>query len=231
MRPSALTLVMLALLAGPATAGAEPPSVRVRQDAVVGSREGTLVFGDKAIEFQTSGTRALRQWPYDRLTRVVIADAKTLRLRTDKRRWFWLRRGESSFTAVAGEIPPELIDFLVRRVPVPVVSTVVPAVDSWQVRLPATHERRRHPQDGELRVAQDGSLAFVGGTTGATHFWRRRDVAAVLPLDGNRLQIDINETRGGRPKPYVFRLREPLAADVYTFLWRQISRSNRGGRS
>lgn len=235
MRQFAFTVAALALLAGPGPAGAEPPSLRVRQDAAVGSREGTLVFGDQAVEFRPSSAGSPRRWPYDRLSTIVVDRREgpvTLRLRTTgSRRWLWFRSGETSFTTAGAELPLPVVDVLMRRVPVPIVSTVVPAMTSWELLLPATHERRRHPPNGELRVAQDGSLAFVGSTTETTRFWRRRDVAAVLPLDDHRLQIDVNEERGGRPKPYVFRLRAPLSAEAYTQLWGQITRFNRGGPS
>lgn len=234
MRQFVFTFVTLALLAAPASAGAEPPSVRVRQDAAVGKPEGTLVFGEQAIEFRPSGAGSPRRWPYDRLATIVVDGRKgpvTLRLRTKgSRRWLWFRRGETSFITAGEALPVPIVDVLMRQAPVPVVSSVVPAA-SWELRLPATHERRRRPPNGELRVAQDGSLAFVGGTADTTRFWRRRDVAAVLPLADDRLQIDVNEARGGRPTPYVFRLRAPLSADAYNRLWGQITRFNRGGPS
>lgn len=235
MRQFVFTFVTLALLTAPGSAGAEPPSVRVRQDAAGGGREGTLVFGEQAIEFRPSSAGTPRRWPYDRLSTISLDGRKgpiTLRLRSKgSRRWLWFRSGETSFITVGEERQATIVDVLMRQAPVPIVSSVVPAMASWALRLPATHERRRRPPNGELRVAQDGSVAFVGSTTETTRFWRRRDIAAVLPLDDNRLQIDVSEERGGRPKPYVFRLGAPLSADAYTRLWGQITRFNRGGRS
>ena len=228
-----LTLVIIAAVAGPATAAADPLSVRVRRDARLGGDDGRLIFRDDAIKFRTDNGAGTRRWAYDRLTRVVIAGPKRLELHTPAR-FAWLRLGRGgrdSFTVLDGGITPEVTDFLLRQIPVPVVSAWVPHDEPWRFRLAARHERRRHPTDGELRVAPDGSMAFVTSDDRVTRYWRRRDIAAVLPLDDNRLQIDVAEMRGGRPEPYVFSLREPLSPDAYAFLWAQITRLNRGGRS
>lgn len=228
-----LALVMIAAVAGSASATADPLSIRVRRDALFGDRDGTLTFRDGAIEFQTRDGAGPRSWAYDKLTRVVIDSPTKFRLRTrDDRAWLCLGTlGRYSFTVLDGELNPELVDFLLRQVPAPVVSKVVPKDQAWAFRLAARHERRRHPADGELLLASDGSIGFVSGKPNANRFFRRRDIAAAQPLDGDRLQIDVNEKQGGRPKPYVFRLRQPLPAAAYELLWTQITRLNHGGQS
>lgn len=228
-----LALVMIGAAVGSASAAADPLSIRVRRDALFGDSNGTLVFRDDAIEFQTHDAAGPRRWAYDKLTRVVIDSPTKLRLRAgDDRAWLCLGTlGRYSFTVLDGELKPELVEFLLRRVPAPVVSKIAPTDQAWVFRLAARHERRRHSPDGELLLASDGSIGFVSGKQDATRFFRRRDIAAALPLDGNRLQIDVNETQGGRPKPYVFRLQQPLPTAAYELLWTQITRLNHGGRS
>ena len=230
MQLTALSLVMIAAVAAPVTAAADPISIRVRNDAFFTNRDGTLVFRDDAIEFQTRDAAGPRRWAYDRLTRIVIDGPRKLRLRTgDDRGWLCLGTlGRYSFNVLDGEIGPELLDFLLRRVPAPVVSKIVPNDQAWAFRLAARHERRRQSSTGELRLAPNGDVAFVSTKDDATRFWRRRDIASILPLDDDRLQVEVVEVRGGRPKTYVFRLQQPLPAGAYGLLWARI---NRGGRS
>lgn len=223
-------LIVLAAFASPLSAAADPIALRVRNDGVFTNRDGTLVFREDAIEFQTRDAAGPRRWAYDRLSRVYLDGPRKLRLRAgDDSGWLCIGTlGRYSFKVLDGEIGSDLLDQLLLRVPAPVVSKMVPENRSWTFRLPARHERRRHSSTGELRLAADGSIAYVSGDEDATRFWRRRDLARILALDDDRLQIEVTEARGARPKAYVFKLEQPLSADAYNLLWSKITR---GGTS
>lgn len=227
-----LVLVTIAAIGVPLAAGADPLSVRVRRQALFGNVEGALIFRDGGIEFQNRDPQGTRRWAYDQLTRVVIDGPRSLRLRprddTLAARLCLGTLGRYSFRIVDAEIEPAVVEFLLRRVSAPVVSKIVPRDLTWAFRLPARHERRRHSSNGELRLSSDGSLAYVSGNSDATRFWRRRDIARILALDDDRLQIEVTEARGARPKAYVFKLEQPLSADAYNLLWSKITR---GGTS
>lgn len=230
MRRHLTTAAALALLlsATPAFAAAAPFTYRVKQvdpGRRFSSTPGTLTIDDTGVTFSTPKARDDRRWTFDAIQQIEIAP-KRIHVATYEDRGRFSTGGGRVYRYAIEGAPADaaLVDFLMARVHVPIVSAVLPSATTHpEVSLPAHHEQRRGGADGALVATPEG-IAFVTDRAGAARFWRYADVFAILPIDRYRLQISAFEGRAGETRPYVFSLKAPLDARAYDLLWQRVNR-------
>ena len=71
----------------------------------------------------------------------------------------------------------------------------------------------------ELHAA---GLMFRSQSADASRFWRFQDVASILRLDVQRLEITARES--GTLKPYVFEIKGELPEEPFDAIWRAVHR-------
>jgi len=225
-------LAGLGLTAAAVVAAEGPPfELAVRLDRTFGSTPGTLTFGADRVEFTAAGGGAPRSWRYEDLRQIQIRTARRIDLLTyEDQGWFKLgadRRYE--FALAAGEVPPELVAFLLRRIEQPLLVAVIPpACCDPGLQVAVKHERQGQGSQGVLAI-RDGALIYDTPKEGEARYWRFTDLESVLPLDRYRLQVTARENGGLRP--FVFQLKRELPGGFYEALWAEVNgRSWSAGR-
>lgn len=230
MRRHEITAAAIALLlaAVPALAAPGPFSYRVRQvdpGRRFSSTPGTLTIDDTGVAFSAPKPQDARRWTFEAIQQLKIAPQQIEIATYEDRGRFSTGGGRVYRYAIEG--PPAdagLVDFLIARVHVPIVSAVLPSAGTHpDISILAHHEQRRGGADGEL-VATPAGLAFVTARAGQARFWRYADLFAVLPIDRYRLQLSAYEGGPGETRLYVFSLKAPLDGRAYDLLWQRINR-------
>ena len=212
---------LTALLAGTSAAVAdEPPvSLSVRADRVFGGDLGTLVIGPGGLAFEAREASKARRWSLDDIRAIQVPSPGRVVLQTYERAGrLALRRGTRAyaFDVVEGSVTPQFVAAALARLPRPVMTTVLPAVCDATWSGPVWHARRGGGHNGSLELHCDGVI-LRSGTPAANRYWRFRDIASVLRLDGNRLEIAVRESTD--LMPYVFELKAEMPDTIFDALW------------
>lgn len=217
-------LVVLALTAAVAVA-TEGPSfeLAVRLDKTFGSTPGTLTFRADSVEFEAAGAGRIRSWRYEDLRQVQVRSARRIDLLTYEDQG-WLKLGADrryQFSLAAGEVPPELVAFLLRRVERPLLLAVIPPpCCTTGLKVAVKHERQGKGSEGVLLV-HHGALIYDTQREGEARYWRFTDLDSVLLLDRDRLQVTAREN--ARLRPFVFQLKSELPEGFYDALWAEVN--------
>lgn len=223
-----LMLTAPLLLAGAWTVHAAGPpfELAVKQDRVFGSKHGTLVFTDEAVEYRTPDEDEARQWSYLDLKQVRVLSPADIALATYEDRGR-LKLGADrtyQFEVTEGAIGSDLVEFLLARIDRPVVTAVLPPLPAQpRFRLPVKHQRFGTGSEGNLLLYDQG-LAYATEREHDARYWRLRDLYAVLALDRYRLEIRAYEGDAGETRPFTFQLKTELPADMYEALWQAVNR-------
>ena len=222
-----LTLAALAWVATPGlgTAAGPPFELAVKQDRLLGSTRGTLVFTENEVQFRAPDPKEGRRWSYLALKQVRVLGPTRIAIDTYEDRGR-LRLGADrsyEFEVVDGAVREDLIGFLLARLERPVVTAVMPPLEGQPLfRVPVKHQRQGHGSDGTLLLYPDG-LAYLTERETEARYWRLRDVFAVLQLDRYRLQVVTYEGGSGATRPYTFELKTDLPATMYDALWQRVN--------
>lgn len=225
-----LLTVTVCLLVGGSGSTASGQTARfelaVKQDGVIGSTAGALVFSDDGVEFRPARGQP-RRWPYADLKQVQVLSPTRIRLRTYEDRG-WTRLGSDRdirYEVVQGAVVPELAAFLIARIDRSTLTAVVPAgLGRPLATALVRHERGGRGSLGTLVMYETG-LAYETARAGEGRFWRFRDIASVLKMDPWHLEITAYEGGGGRVRPFTFEARTGLAAGFYDVLWARVNPS------
>ena len=225
-RPRLMALAALAWLAFARVGeAAQPPfELAVKQDHFLGSTRGTLVFTDDGVEFRTPDPKDTRRW--------TVLDVKQIRLRRteividtyeDRGRLRFGADRSYEFEVQKDPIPRELVAFLLERLQRPVVTTIMPPLDSQPLfRIPVKHQQRGRGSGGTLLLYHEG-LAYATEREADARYWRFRDVFSVLQLDRVRLLVTAYEGGSGETRQYTFELKTDLSAAAYDALWQRVN--------
>lgn len=223
-RRGAGVLAALGVTAAAALAAEGPPfELAVRLDRTFGSTSGTLTFGADRVEFKTAAANQARSWRYEDLQQIQVRTTRRIDLLTyeDQGRLKLGADRRYAFHLSAGEVPPELVAFLLRRVDRPLLLAVIPpACCSPGLQVAVKHERQGQGSQGVLAI-QDGALVYQTPREGDSRYWRLGDLESVLRLDRYRLQVTARE--GRRLRPFVFQLKRELPEGFYEALWAEVN--------
>ena len=215
--------VMLATLAAANPVWAAAPALEfpVRTGHLRSESRGTLAFGDRGVEYSTAKKDASRRWAYEQIKQIHILSPTRIAVRTyEDRGWtrLWADR-TVEFEIVQGAATPELVGFLLAKIPRPVVTSVLPVMThAPRFRVPVKHVRGRHGSDGDLVLYED-ALVYESAQVGASRYWRFGDLASVFAPDRFRLDVLTYEGGGGDTRPFTFQLKADLPPGFYDTLW------------
>lgn len=223
-----LTLLALTLLlagAGGAAAADSRLSLPVRADRLFGGDPGTLVISDEGLAFDAREASKARRWSFDDIRAIRISSPSRVVVETYERAGR-IRLGGGTrtyaFDVVEGSVTPQFVGAVLVRLPRPVVTTVMPPVCDATWSGAVWHARRGGGHNGVLEL-HCGGLMFKSAPPTANRYWRFRDVASVLRLDGNRIEIAARESAG--LQPYVFELKADMPDAVFDVLWANLHRA------
>ena len=217
-----VTLFVLSLLlagAAGATAAESPLSLPVRADRLFGGDPGTLVITDEGLAFEAREASKARRWTFDDIRAVRIPSPRRIVVETyEPTGRLHLRGGPRAyaFDVVEGAVTPDFVAAVLGRLPRPVLTTVMPSVCDAMWSGAAWHARRGGGHNGVLEL-HCGGVMFRSSTPAANRYWRFSDVASVLRLDGNRLEVAVRESTD--IKPYVFELKADMPDAIFDALW------------
>lgn len=220
-----VTLVPLFVIAltGVPRAFGPPFNLSVRYDRLVADIDGTLLFTDQGVEFRAAKANMSRHWDFAAVKQFrIVPGAITVETYTDGEP-IVLGRDRAWTFKVNGEIPQELIAFLLARVDRPVATAVMPPLpDSPLGAAFVKSDRIPRGSDGTLALYDTG-LAYVTTSEAQARFWRFRDIFAVLMLDRYRLQVLAYEGGSGTTRTFTFELKQPLPPGMYDALWQRVN--------
>jgi hypothetical protein len=131
-----------------AQASGPPFELAVKKDHFFGSSKGTLVFDAEGVEYRTADKGDARRWSYPDVKQVQILAPTRLAVLTyeDQGR---LKLGADRafrFEVAKGTVGPELVAFLLDRIPRAVVTAVMPPLSAmpplYRVRARGPRQRR-----------------------------------------------------------------------------------------
>ena len=227
----ALTVLIAGGIALGMATGAEgsgPPfELAVKKDHLFGSSRGTLVFAADGAEYRTPDKDDARRWAYEDIKQVQVLSPTRVAILTyeDRGRLKFGADRTFEFEIVQGDVAPDLVAFLLDRIPRPVVTSVLPpapAAPTPGFRVPLKYQRARRGSEGAL-VLYDDRLVYLTERASDARYWRLADLYSVLRVDRSRLEIVAYEGGSGNTRRFMFELKADLPQSSYEALWVRVN--------
>ena len=223
LRFAPLALLLVVALTGPTRAAGPPFELSVHRDRLLGDTDGILVITDQGVEFRAANPKKSRHWDFAAVKQFrIVPGAITVETYEDGEP-IVLGRDRTWMFKVTGQIPPELVAFLLARVDRPIATAVMPPLPETPLGAALVkNDRTSRGSDGTLALYDTG-LAYMTPSEGQARFWRFRDIFAVLMLDPYRLQVLAYEGGSGTTRTFTFELKQPLPPGMYDALWQRVN--------
>jgi hypothetical protein len=226
---AALAIFTLALAAMPAAAAAEGPAsqeftFKVRQDRLIGDRDGTLTLAAEKVEYRSEDGKHGGAWAYRDIERFEILSPTRVRITTyEDTKLFGMDRA-FTLEIIGGALTVEVSDFLRRRIARPFVTVFTVEAERVLAEIPAKHNHRFGGCQGTLRVFGD-HLVYDSDDDHDSRSWRWTDLRMVSRVDPYQFEVLTYEREfGGPARSYTFALKEPMADAVFDIIWTNVYR-------
>ena len=217
-----LALLFVVALTDITPAAGPPFELTVRHDQLRSDMRGMLVISDQGIDFKAANSKMSRHWAFAAVKQLRIAPAAITVDTYEDGEPIVLGRDRSWTFKVEGEVPAQLVAFLLARLDRPIETAVMPPLPETPLGAALVkNDRLGRGSDGTL-VLYDTGLAYVSARQEASRFWRFQDVFAVLKLDRYRLQV-LAYSGSGDTQPFTFELKQPLPPGMFDALWQRVS--------
>ena len=190
----------------------------VRKKALWPDAEGTLVIGDKAVEFRR-GEDESKSWSYEEIQSLDRISTTEIEILTYEDVAWRLGQDRSyRFALVSGEIDDALFESMAAKIGRPVTDRIVEAEPVEAPRLPVKHLKPFGGSEGELTFG-DTAIYYATDAPKQSREWRLdRDIESVWAA--HRYQLELHVFEAGRrdfgdTRVYRFQLKEPLNPDLY----------------
>ena len=227
LRMLALATVAAAgtMIGSPHRVLAQAYSYNVREDRVIGHKDGRLVISDRGVEFKNRSDKESAIWAYQDIRLFEIFSVKGIRIWTYEHRSFPPGKELSiSFHIVGGEVSPEVRDFVRSHVVRPLVSSLPSEREEPIDQVPVEHLHRFGGCQGVLIFYKD-FLVFEAPKGHDSRSWRWTDVRSISRLGPYRFEVLTYEPQPGGPtRSYNFALKEPLSDQTYELIWAKVFR-------
>lgn len=197
----------------------------VKQDRLIGKRDGHLIISEKGIEYRTRDDKESHSWSYTDLKLVEILSATQIRIWTYQNRKLLLGREESlSFKVIDGEFDQKLSDFLRAHIARAFVTSFTDEEGRPVVQTAVKHLHRFGGCQGILKVFPD-RLVYDAADRHDSRSWRWNDIRAVSRPDFDRIEVLTFEPQiGAANRSFNFVLKERLSERFYDLIWYQVFR-------
>jgi hypothetical protein len=225
---AALAIFTLALAAMPAAAAAEGPAsqeftFKVRQDRLIGDRDGTLTLAAEKVEYRSEDGKHGGAWAYRDIQRFEILSPTRVRITTyEDTKLFGVDRA-FTLDVVAGELTVEVSDFLRSRLPRPFVTWFTDREGVAIAELAVKHNHRFGGCQGTL-VVYDDRLVFASDSGHGSRTWLWTDLRGVGRPDPYRFELATYERELGGSRAYTFELKEGMPDAAYDAIWQRVYR-------
>jgi len=197
----------------------------VRHDHWRKGGDGVLVVSEQGVSFEEAKSKSHSwRWSYQDIQKLEIAPQRLRVLTYEDVRWKLGADREFEFAARSGDFKAayELLkDRLDQRL---VGALGDPDVKpDWEI--PAKLTERFRGASGVLKFAAD-RVVFETGRPARSRTWRWRDIdnlSSSGPFELTLVTFERARTHYGNRKGFNFQLKQPLAEERYTQLWRRLN--------
>ena len=198
---------------------------KVRQDLLIGDREGELIISTDQVEFRAKKEKDSRSWVYGEIKLFEILSPTRVRVWTYENRKVRLGQEENlTFKIINGQVDQQVSNFLRERMTRPFVTSFTNEESEILAQIPVKHLHRFSGCQGVLKIYAD-RLVYEAKDGHDSRSWRWTDIRAVGRPDIDRFEVLTFEPQTGGPKrSFNFILKEPLADGTYDFLWSRVFR-------
>ncbi len=198
---------------------------KVRQDRLIGDREGELIISTDHVEFRAKKEKDTRSWTYGEIKLFEILSPTRVRVWTYQNRKLRLGQEENlSFKIINGQIDQQVSDFLRQSIPRPFVTSFTNEDSEILAQIPVKHLHRFSGCQGVPKLYAD-RLVYEAKDGHDSRSWRWTDIRAVSRPDVDRFEVLTFEPQNGGPKrSFNFILKEPLVDKAYDFIWSRVFR-------
>lgn len=198
---------------------------KVRQERLLGDRDGDLIISTDHVEFRAKKEKDSRSWAYGDIKLFEILSPTRVRVWTYQNRKLRLGQEENlSFKIINEQIDQQVSDFLRERSTRPFVTSFTNEESEILGQIPVKHLHRFSSCQGVLELYAD-RLVYEAKDGRDSRSWRWTDIRAVGRPDIDRFEVLTFEPQTGGPKrSFNFILKEPLADKTYDFIWSRVFR-------
>lgn len=223
MRRFALPLLACVfLIAGNARA----ETFRVEHDHFWRSCKGSLVFGNKTVEYISENKEHSRSWKYEDIQQLAIAPGRISILTFDARKIEFGADQAFNFKLVSGSLSDQFRMEVSRKLTRPMVSGILPEMIDARFSIPARHRLFLNDSQGILEFGEE-SVVYRSDEPKDSKTWRYDELLSIGSTGPFQLRIGALQKTGGEygeEKNYVFDLKRRMASEEYDFIWDKINR-------
>jgi hypothetical protein len=212
----------ISLLGG--AADARELTFKVRQDKLVGGRDGQLTIGEERIEYRSSDGEHGGSWAYRDVRQIELLSPTRVRIITyedDEK----LLGADRSYTLdlVEGRLTREVSDYLRSKLSRPLVTSFTDESGEVLAAIAVKHNHRFGGCQGTVSVYDD-RLVYASENEENSRTWVWTDVRSVSRPDPYRLEIATYERELGSRRTFTFDLKEPMSDEAYDKIWQRVYR-------
>jgi hypothetical protein len=222
------TAVAGCVLALAGAAGAEGPEAptftfAVREDRLVGGRDGTLTLAADKVEYRSEDSKHGGAWAYRDIQRFEVLSPTRVRITTYEDTKLLGRDRTITLDLTNAELTLEVSDFLRSRLPRPFVTWFTERGGAPIAELAVKHNHRFGGCQGTLAVYDD-RLVFASDDGHGSRTWLWTDLRGVSRPGSYRLELATYERELGSSRAFTFELKEGMSDAVYDALWQRVYR-------
>jgi hypothetical protein len=215
-------------LAGAAWAeGPEAPTYTftVREDRLVGGRDGTLTLTVDKVEYRSKDGEHGGAWAYRDIQRFEVLSPTRVRITTYEDTKLFGRDRSITLDLTSAELTLEVSDFLRSRLPRPFVTWFTERGGAPIAELAVKHNHRFGGCQGMLAV-HDDRLVYVSDDDDGhgSRTWLWTDLRGVSRPDPYRLELATYERELGSSRAFKFELKEGMSDAAYDAIWQRVYR-------
>lgn len=214
--------IVLALLAGVAEAG--DLTFKVREDRLLGGRDGLLIVSEERIEYRSEDGKHGGSWAYRDIRQVEIVSPTRMRITTYEDREKLLGADQTyTLDLVDGRLTREVSDFLRSKLTRPLVTSFTDQSGDVLAELSVKHNHRIGGCEGVVSVFED-RLVYASDEEESSRTWLWTDVRSVSRPDPYRLEIATYERELGGRRTFTFDLKAAISDEDYDRIWQRVYR-------
>ncbi|MDQ2675747.1 MAG: hypothetical protein M3Y34_02975 [Actinomycetota bacterium] len=216
------------VLALAGTAAAEGPAApvytfAVREDRLLGDRDGTLTLSVDKVEYRSEDGEHGGAWAYRDIQRFEVLSKTRVRITTYEDTKLLGRDRSITLDLTGDELAAEVSDFLRARLPRPFVTWFTDRERPALAELAVKHNHRFGGCQGTLAIYDD-RLVFASDDGHGSRTWVWTDLRGVSRPGPYRLELSTYERELGSSRAFTFELKEGLADAVYDAIWQRVYR-------
>lgn len=221
-RFAVLFLACIFLIAGNARA----ETFQVEHDHFWRSCKGSLVFGDKTVEYISEKKEHSRSWKYEDIQQLAISPGRISILTYDSRKIEFGADRAFNFKIVSGSLSDRFRMEVSRKLTRPLVSAILPETIDARFSIPARHRLFLNDSQGILEFGEE-SVVYRSDEPKDSRIWRYDELLSIGSTGPLQLRIGALQKTGGEygeEKNYVFDLKRRMTSEEYDFIWDKINR-------